>query len=201
MSLYHAEDIGLQLRYMLAEWRRRFHESIDEVSRAGLRRSILPDVELLSGLLRRRLPRTPHRRRPIDLHQLLQLCDSPRRAHDSPHRVYCAGDRHDLFIIRGERVGGRVSLPELRGEYLSGREAILPKDVCGRVALLLFGFTYQSQFAVEAWTKGFREEFGRNRRVTFYEIPMIDGMTRRGTPKSDRENVITDYDRASSASG
>jgi hypothetical protein len=39
---------------------------------------------------------------------------------------------------------------ELRGEYLSGREAILPKDASGHVTLLLFGFTYQSRFAVEA---------------------------------------------------
>jgi hypothetical protein len=60
-------------------------------------------------------------------------------------------------------VGG--GLPELRIEYLSGREAIPPKDACGRVAPLLFGFTYQSRFAVEAWTKHFREEFERNRRV------------------------------------
>lgn len=99
-------------------------------------------------------------------------------------------------------VGGR--LPELRGEYLSGRKAILPKDASGRVALLLFGFTYQSRFAVESWTPRFRKEFGKNAQVTFYEIPMIEGMARlgkwfidsgmrRGTPKADHENVITVY--------
>jgi len=95
-------------------------------------------------------------------------------------------------------------LPELRGEYLSGRKAILPKDASGRVALLLFGFTYQSRFAVEAWAKKFREDFEKNPQVTFCEIPMIGGMARlgkwfidsgmrRGTPKSDHENVITVY--------
>jgi hypothetical protein len=95
-------------------------------------------------------------------------------------------------------------MPELRGEYLSGRRAILPKDAVGRVALLLFGFSYQSRFAVEAWTKRFREDFEKNAQVTFYEIPMIGGMARfgkwfidsgmrRGTPKADRENVITVY--------
>jgi len=99
-------------------------------------------------------------------------------------------------------VGG--SLPELRGEYLSGRKAVLPRDASGQVALLLFGFTYQSRFAVEAWAKRFREEFEKNVRVTFYEIPMIGGMARlgkwfidsgmrRGTPKADHENVITVY--------
>ncbi len=95
-------------------------------------------------------------------------------------------------------------LPELRGEHLSRRKAILPKDVSGRLALLLFGFTYQSRFAVEAWTKRFRQDFETNPQVTFYEIPMIGGMARlgkwfidsgmrRGTPKADHENVITVY--------
>ncbi len=97
-----------------------------------------------------------------------------------------------------------AGLPELRGEYLSGRKAVLPKDASGRVALLLFGFTYQSRFAVEAWTKRFREEFEQYPQVTFYEIPMIGGMARlgkwfidsgmrRGTPKADHENVVTVY--------
>jgi hypothetical protein len=95
-------------------------------------------------------------------------------------------------------------LPELRGEYLSGKKAILPKDASGRTALLLLGYTYQSRFAVEAWTKRFREDFGKNPQVTFYEIPMIGGMARlgkwfidsgmrRGTAKADYENVITVY--------
>ena len=96
------------------------------------------------------------------------------------------------------------NMPELRGEYLSGRKAILPGDASGRVALLLFGFTYQSRFAVEAWTKRFRQDFEKNPQVTFYEIPMIGGMARlgkwfidsgmrRGTPEADQENVITVY--------
>lgn len=96
------------------------------------------------------------------------------------------------------------AFPELRSEYLSGRKAVLPKDSSGRVALLLFGFSYQSRFAVEAWTKRFLTDFAKNPEVTFYEIPMIGGMARigkwfidsgmrRGTPKSDHENVITVY--------
>ena len=98
------------------------------------------------------------------------------------------------------------NMPELRGEYLSGRKAILPEHCSGRVALLLFGFTYQSRFAVEAWTKRFRGDFEKNPQVTFYEIPMVGGMARvgkwfidsgmrRGTPKADHENVITVYGR------
>jgi cyclopropane-fatty-acyl-phospholipid synthase len=35
LSLYNVEDIGLHYAYTLAEWRRRFHESIEEVRALG----------------------------------------------------------------------------------------------------------------------------------------------------------------------
>jgi hypothetical protein len=96
------------------------------------------------------------------------------------------------------------TLPALSGEYLTGRPALLPRDACGRVTLLLLGFTYDSRFPVEAWTKRFRQEFEKNPKVAFYEIPMIGGLARlgkwfidsgmrQGTPKADQGNVITVY--------
>lgn len=101
-------------------------------------------------------------------------------------------------LPRGER------FPELKGEYLTGRRARLPADCAGKVALVAMGFTYDSRFAVEAWVKRFRAEFGKEPGVTFYEVPMIGGMARmgkwfidggmrRGTPKEDHERVITVY--------
>ena len=95
-------------------------------------------------------------------------------------------------------------LPPLQGEFLTGRKARLPAAASGRVALLALGFTYDSRFAVEAWVNRFREDFGANPRVTFFEVPMIGGLARlgkwfidsgmrRGTPRHDRENVITVY--------
>lgn len=107
-----------------------------------------------------------------------------------------------MFAESGATVGER--LPDLKGAFLTGREAVLPGAASGRVALLLFGFSYDSRFAVEAWTKRFRGDFEKNPQVTFFEIPMIGGMARlgkwfidggmrRGTPKSDHENVITVY--------
>jgi cyclopropane-fatty-acyl-phospholipid synthase len=35
LSLFNVEDIGLHYAYTLAEWRRRFHEAIDEVRALG----------------------------------------------------------------------------------------------------------------------------------------------------------------------
>jgi hypothetical protein len=95
-------------------------------------------------------------------------------------------------------------LPQLKGEFLTGREAQLPDAASGRVALLALGFTYNSRFPVEAWVGRFRKDFGDNPQVTFYEIPMIGGMARlgkwfidsgmrKGTPRKDQENVITVY--------
>lgn len=93
-------------------------------------------------------------------------------------------------------------LPELKGEFLTGKQAVLPAASQGRVALLALGFTYDSRFAVEAWVKRYRAEFPDKAKTTFFEVPMIGGMARlgkwfidsgmrRGTPKADHENVIT----------
>ena len=95
-------------------------------------------------------------------------------------------------------------LPVLKGKYLSGRDAILPADCKGKVALLAFGFTYDSRHAVEDWSNRFRKDFGKDSRVTFYEIPVISGAAqlgkwfidsgmRKGTPRELHENVITIY--------
>jgi hypothetical protein len=105
-------------------------------------------------------------------------------------------------VIPAISIGG--TLPPLKGEFLTGRRAQLPDAATGRVALLALGFTYDSRFPVEAWVGRFRKDFADSPQVTFYEIPMIGGMARlgkwfidsgmrRGTPRSDQENVITVY--------
>lgn len=99
-------------------------------------------------------------------------------------------------------IGGQM--PPLQGEYLNGQRANLPHDSSGRTALLMLGFTYESRFAVEAWAKRFRQDFGNRPKVAFFEIPMIGGLARlgkwfndrgmrQGTPKTDYGNVITVY--------
>ena len=112
------------------------------------------------------------------------------------------------MILMGSSLMSTLSpgepMPALRGEFLSGRPALLPGAASGRVALLALGFTYNSRFSVEAWIGRFRKDFGGNSEVTFYEVPMIGGMARlgkwfidsgmrKGTPRQDHENVITVY--------
>jgi hypothetical protein len=113
-----------------------------------------------------------------------------------------------LTILATSSIGAELAtdqrFPTLAGEFLSGRKAVLPEAAAGRVALLAIGFSYESRFAVEAWVKRFRADYGANPQVTFFEIPMIGGIAqlgkwfidsgmRSGTPKADHEHVITVY--------
>jgi hypothetical protein len=99
-------------------------------------------------------------------------------------------------------------MPELTGEFLTGRKANLPAAAQGRVTLLAMGFSYDSRFPVEAYVKKWRAQFSGNARTGFFEIPIIGGMARmgkwfidsgmrRGTPREDHEKVITVYGGAS----
>ena len=98
-------------------------------------------------------------------------------------------------------------LPELRGEFLTGRKVVLPQVAQGRVTLLLLGFTYQSRFAVEGWAEKFRAQFRSDPRVMFYEVPMIGGVVRlakwfidsgmrRGTPEEDYVQNATEANKS-----
>jgi hypothetical protein len=100
------------------------------------------------------------------------------------------------------RVGDR--LPMLKGQFLSGRDAELPRASSGKVALVAVGFTYTSRFPVEAWGSWYRETIGSSTDVTFFEVPMIGGLStlgrwfidrgmRSGTPAELHEHVITVY--------
>jgi hypothetical protein len=95
-------------------------------------------------------------------------------------------------------------LPELKGQFLTGRDAVLPGAASGKVALVAMGFTYQSRFPVEAWAEWYRTAIGSRPDVMFFEVPMIGGLAklgrwfidrgmRNGTPPELHERVITVY--------
>ena len=100
------------------------------------------------------------------------------------------------------RVGDR--LPILTGQFLSGRDAELPAATSGKIALVAMGFTYNSRFPVEAWGSWWRGTMGWRTDVTFFEVPMIGGLStlgrwfidrgmRSGTPAELHEQVMTVY--------
>jgi len=99
------------------------------------------------------------------------------------------------------RVGERM--PELTGQTLTGRTAVLPQASAGTVTLVAIGFTYKSRFPVEAWADWHRTAIDPA-AVTFFEVPMIGGMAtlgrwfinrgmRSGTPVELHDQVITVY--------
>lgn len=95
-------------------------------------------------------------------------------------------------------------MPALKGEFLSGKKAVLPDAAKGKVAVFLIGFSYDSRFPVEAWAERYKKDFAANPEITFYEVPVIGGFgmlgkpfidsgMRRGTPQKYHENVLTVY--------
>jgi len=103
-----------------------------------------------------------------------------------------------------ERLTVGQTLPPLEGDFLTKEKARLPDAAAGKVALVTLGFTYDSRFAVEEWSKRFRETFTEEPRVTFFEVPMLGRMARlgrvfidrgmrNGTPEAFHGNVITVY--------
>ena len=100
------------------------------------------------------------------------------------------------------RVGDRF--PALKGQFLTGRDAVLPQASSGQVALVAIGFTYKSRVPVEAWADWYRMTTGATTAVTFFEVPMIGGVAtlgrwfinrgmRNGTPAELHDQVITVY--------
>jgi hypothetical protein len=70
------------------------------------------------------------------------------------------------------RAGDR--LPELKGQTLTGRTAVLPQS-SGKVTLVAMGLTYKSRFPVEAWAEWYRETIGSRTDVTFINRGMRNG--------------------------
>ena len=94
--------------------------------------------------------------------------------------------------------------PDLKGQTLTGRTAVLPQASSGQVALVAIGFTYKSRFPVEAWAEWYRTTIDPRTDVTFFEVPMIGGLAtlgrwfidrgmRKGTPVELHDHVITVY--------
>jgi hypothetical protein len=97
-----------------------------------------------------------------------------------------------------------TTMPELKGEYLTGEKAVMPAAAHGKIALFALGFSYESRYPVEDWTNEFRKHYGSNPATVFYEVPMIGGFgrlgrwfidsgMRRATPQNLHRNVITVY--------
>ena len=97
-----------------------------------------------------------------------------------------------------------MTMPELKGEFLTGEKAVMPAATKGKIAFFALGFSYESRYPVEDWTSEFRKHYGSNPATVFYEVPMIGGFgrlgrwfidsgMRRATPRDLHRNVMTVY--------
>ena len=100
------------------------------------------------------------------------------------------------------RIGDQF--PALKGQLLTGRDAVLPQASSGHLALVAIGFTYKSRFPVEAWAEWYRTAIDSKTDVTLFEVPTIGGLgtlgrwfidrgMRKGTPVELHDHVITVY--------
>ncbi|GEM_PF-3444523 len=108
--------------------------------------------------------------------------------------------------MRGRRIQSIVgrTLPTIGGSTLSGREVLLPSDTLGKVTMLVLGFSYSASDQIERWISAFRERFGADHDVIFFEVailpgvyrvasPMIDAGMKRGTPSEMHDRVVSVY--------
>ena len=73
-------------------------------------------------------------------------------------------------------------LPAFSGDNLAGLAVTLPGAARGKVALIAFGFSYDSRTPVEAWTEHVRAAWGAEAGFNWYQVPMIGGFGRLAKP-------------------
>jgi hypothetical protein len=69
------------------------------------------------------------------------------------------------------------TFPSLQADALSGRHVALPADSHGRIALVVMGFSRNSQKATDAWRKRFENDFAGPRFVV-YPVAVLEAAPR-----------------------
>jgi hypothetical protein len=70
------------------------------------------------------------------------------------------------------------TFPRFEVEVLSGGKAVLPEAAKGRVALLVAGFSRDSQNVMQPWVDRFVKDFGRDPRLVAYSVAVLEGAPR-----------------------
>jgi len=81
-----------------------------------------------------------------------------------------------LFTVGAPAHG--QTIPAVRATSLAGDVVSLPADLRGRTAVLVMGFSHDSQTAVRSWGKRLEKEFGDSSGATYYEMAMLGGAPR-----------------------
>jgi hypothetical protein len=89
-------------------------------------------------------------------------------------------------------------LPRLQEENLAGHQVVLPDAAAGKVAVLVFGFSHDSQTTTGAWTKQIRTDFGKSAGFELYQLPVLEEAPRliRGMIVSGMKKGVAEDQRA-----
>src|SRR5450756_1509470 len=69
-------------------------------------------------------------------------------------------------------------IPEVHGTSLAEQQVHLPKDLQGRIGVLVLGFTQGSRDAVAGWGKRLSADYADSPTVAYYEMPVLAGVPR-----------------------
>jgi hypothetical protein len=95
-----------------------------------------------------------------------------------------------------------ISMPNLEGESLDGKNVQLPRDAAHEVALIALGFSRNSQYSIEKWMKPFKNDFKNTHGVVAYTVPVVEGSMgrlakpfitggmRKGVSKEDQSTFV-----------
>jgi hypothetical protein len=82
-----------------------------------------------------------------------------------------------LFLVLSASVLAADTFPNLQADALSGRHVSLPADSHGRIALVVIGFSRNSQKATDAWRKRFESDFTPP-RFAVYPVAVLEAAPR-----------------------
>jgi hypothetical protein len=85
-------------------------------------------------------------------------------------RIVFAGAATILTVLAA--IGDRI--PPLKGTTLSGAAIAIPVPQA-RALILSIGFSHSSDKPIEAWDKRIAAAYASESRVTYYELPVIEG--------------------------
>lgn len=108
-----------------------------------------------------------------------------------------------FFIIFTITALSKDKFPFVKAELLNGNEIQLPKDIKGKITVIIIAFERNAQKQIDPWTEALLP-LENNNDIEYYEIPMIsgfysfmsgmiDGGMKKGIDPKLHDNVATYY--------
>ena len=99
--------------------------------------------------------------------------------------------------LRCAPMQGQGKVPELHGKSFTDQPVNLPRDLQGKVGVLVIGFTQGSRDAVTAWAKRLATDYYDSPAVAYYNLPVTAAVPKfmRGYVTSKIRESVSDRGR------